>query len=678
MIFHIKEFLFNKPLLVTTIFTLCSFWTSLTVNGLYNVALESILRRYELSYTFMSTVPATYGITQVLLVIPLTYRFGRKYKAKMIGGSLILFSLGCFIYGLPHLLAGNYIPIKEQECPAICQSKLHKIKYLFNIAYFLIGAGNIPMVTLTLSYIHENNIHGPIDTNYHYALYHAGTAFGPAVGMLIGGQLGKVWVDSFGKNLDPPGDIDPSSKLWVGTWWLAYWIVSIAVFLLGVFISVSLPETLVTSVPDISCNESMSSTYKGQDDTVSNRTESTMVSCSNSVSSSFQISRKQFKESIKRKKVKGEGHDWSDLLPSYRKICKNLSFLGMTGACTADMAFVSIISMYGIQYLSEVYHIAHSNSSIIFSASLSTVMLALPLSGYICKDIDKTKSFDLEKTLKFMRFATGMATIALLSLFMTCDDSKFYFAGGDVAYNQLNLNNSWIQSNNSEYYQFNNKELYGYCSEDEDRIDPMCPCGSDEFIPICADLDDGRTVTFFNPCHLGCQIRTIEPLENQTKALLAGEPEQTNYIVDSCNCIDASRVRFGSCATFNCDWRIYIIVPSLVLTCFCTFLQVVPGTMVTQALVPDHLRTAGLGFQNLIFRSMGTIPWPIFAARIIDSKCIWWGSTCVNERGACRAFDKLGMRTSFVSIVFSLKIMAIISYTIAIRFLRRVDHLRHE
>ena len=115
----------------------------MTVNGLYNVALESILRRYELSYTYMSTVPATYGIVQVLLVIPLTYRFGyvvvesinykcadlffrRKYKAKVIGGSLILFSLGCFIYGLPHLLAGNYLPIGEIECPHKCQSKLHQ------------------------------------------------------------------------------------------------------------------------------------------------------------------------------------------------------------------------------------------------------------------------------------------------------------------------------------------------------------------------------------------------------------------------------------------------------------------------------------------------------------------------------------------------------------------------
>ena len=135
----------------------------------------------------------------------------------------------------------------------------------------MIGAGNIPMVTLTLSYIHENNIHGPIDTNYHYALYHAGTAFGPAVGMLIGGQLGKVWVDTYDKGLEPPGDIDPSSKLWVGTWWLAYWIVSVAVFILGVFIAFSLPETLVTSVPEISCNASFTSNYKGADDTMSNR-----------------------------------------------------------------------------------------------------------------------------------------------------------------------------------------------------------------------------------------------------------------------------------------------------------------------------------------------------------------------------------------------------------------------
>ena len=113
--FSVKNYLLENPLAVTIIFTLCTFWTSYTVNGLYNVALESIIRRFELSYTFMSTVPATYGLTQVAIVIPLTYRFGRKCKAKLIGISLIFFSIGSFIYTLPHLLAGIYFPIGEKE-----------------------------------------------------------------------------------------------------------------------------------------------------------------------------------------------------------------------------------------------------------------------------------------------------------------------------------------------------------------------------------------------------------------------------------------------------------------------------------------------------------------------------------------------------------------------------------
>lgn len=41
-----------------------SFWCSFTVNGLYNVALENIIRRYELSATFMSSINATYGTVQ--------------------------------------------------------------------------------------------------------------------------------------------------------------------------------------------------------------------------------------------------------------------------------------------------------------------------------------------------------------------------------------------------------------------------------------------------------------------------------------------------------------------------------------------------------------------------------------------------------------------------------------
>ena len=166
-----------------------------------------------------------------------------------------------------------------------------------------------------------------------------------------------------------------------------------------------------------------------------------------------------------KRQINGEGRDWSDLLPSYRKIIKNISFLGLTGACTSSMAFTSIISMYGIQYLTEVYHLPHSTSTVIFrfslfspvlssnldtcSVSLSTVLLALPLSGYLCKGIDKSKVGDLRKTLRFMRMCTAFGATVLLTLLMTCDDSGFLFAAGDVGFNDLDLEATWVQSSKS-------------------------------------------------------------------------------------------------------------------------------------------------------------------------------------------------------------------------------------
>ena len=156
-------------------------------------------------------------------------------------------------------LAGPKLDSKPIRLPDLWnQSQIYSIilvKYLFNLAYFLIGMGNIPMVTLTLSYICENNFYGNIETNYHYALYHAGTAFGPAVGMLVAGQFTNVWVDWYDKGLSPPGELSTDSKLWVGTWWLPYWIVSGLLFIIGLFIVCCVPETsVIISSPSIRWN----------------------------------------------------------------------------------------------------------------------------------------------------------------------------------------------------------------------------------------------------------------------------------------------------------------------------------------------------------------------------------------------------------------------------------------
>lgn len=556
--------------------------------------------------------------------------------------------------------------MEEESCKVECTAKLTSLKYLFNVAYFLVGVGNIPMVTLTLSYICENNYYGNIETNYHYALYHAGTAFGPAVGMLVAGQFTNVWVDWFDKGFSAPGELSTSSKLWVGTWWLPYWIVSAMSFLLGSFIIVFVPETLKSSYG-----------VQQLEETISNRTESTSMSASQSFhsqTSSYRsqtpsISRKAFRDSQRNIVIKGEGHDWSDLIPSYKKLLSNYAFLGMTGSCTADMAFVSIISIYGIQYLAEVYNISISGASIIFSASLSTVMLALPLSGYIIRGQPATYKRSIKRILNYMRIFNLISFFSLLTFYMECDNTEYYYVGGDVSFSKLQLNATWVPADGD--HPFNSNELYGRCSMDENR---ECNCGTDEFIPVCATMENGVKVSVFNPCHLGCDM---VQLNQTTRAAHANRNLNTDeYQLAECSCIDNDLVTLGSCAQYNCDWRIYLIIPCLVISCFSTFLQVVPGTMVGQAVVPDHLRTAALGLQALLFRAFGSIPLPIIAAKIIDSNCYWWGTTCMNERGACRAFDKYGMRTSFVTIIIILKVISILCYSISIKFTDSVDHLK--
>lgn len=64
--------------------------------------------------------------------------------------------------------------------------------------------------------------------------------------------------------------------------------------------------------------------------------------------------------------VTGEGYDWSDLLPTYRKILSNVSYVSMTGVLTTNMGTVSVIAIYGIQYLSEVYNMSIPTSSFTF------------------------------------------------------------------------------------------------------------------------------------------------------------------------------------------------------------------------------------------------------------------------------------------------------------------------
>ena len=249
------------------------------------------------------------------------------------------------------------------------------MRYLFNLGYGLMGIGSMPQFTFAISYIWENNKYSDINTNYHYALIHGCTALGPAAGMVLAGKVTTIWVDQLDKGLEAPGEIDPNSKLWVGCWWLPFLIVAGIVFLLACLMATIIPEHLITYYPPEAIEESnrddsdlslVKQQQTASSDHGSWQTESTAVS----VDSDSPTSRRSrsTRESMREfnQPVTGEGYDWSDLLPSYKKILSNVAYVAMTGVLTANLSFVSVISIYGIQYLSEVYNMSIPTASFTF------------------------------------------------------------------------------------------------------------------------------------------------------------------------------------------------------------------------------------------------------------------------------------------------------------------------
>jgi len=176
------------------------------------------------------------------------------------------------------------------------------------------------------------------------------------------------------------------SKLWVGSWWLGYWISGFFIFLLGIFILLFVPEKLKTRdrtkddlVVRAPCGRSRSSLeiYSAghrlnsradlyPPNVGASHTSTRSDPIKSDTSHATAISGLSYQEVFDNPGNMGEGHDWSDLISSYKRLLSNRVFLAVCAGTAVDMAFVSIVSMYGLIYLSEIYNIPQDISSLIF------------------------------------------------------------------------------------------------------------------------------------------------------------------------------------------------------------------------------------------------------------------------------------------------------------------------
>uniref|UniRef100_H2YEM2 Solute carrier organic anion transporter family member n=1 Tax=Ciona savignyi TaxID=51511 RepID=H2YEM2_CIOSA len=156
-----------------------------------------------------------------------------------------------------------------------------------------------------------------------------------------------------------------------------------------------------------------------------------------------------------------------------------------------------------------------------------------------------------------------------------------------------------------------------------------CSCQEEFYIPVCGT--DG--INYFSACAAGCN----EHIENGTDSYY-----------NNCSCISTPsnngwQASSGHCVTNDCN----SLGAFLGVFCVCvmfTFMSSTPSLVfyfsLSNRVLPQRIRTFGLGVQWLFIRALGSIPGPIMFGTVIDLTCILWQKRiCDGSKGSCWIYN---------------------------------------
>ncbi|XP_023977638.1 solute carrier organic anion transporter family member 4C1 [Physeter macrocephalus] len=172
-----QGFLFHYCLLALT--------QGMVVNGLVNISISTIEKRYELKSSLTGLISSSYDITFCLLSLFVSFIGERGHKPRWLAFASFMIGLGALVYSLPKFFSGKY---QFGSLFEDIQSKVPQMT-IFIVFVLFLGIG--------------------------YSM----SVLGPAVGYVLGGQLLTMYIDvDLGQSIDITED-DPR---WLGAWWIGF------------------------------------------------------------------------------------------------------------------------------------------------------------------------------------------------------------------------------------------------------------------------------------------------------------------------------------------------------------------------------------------------------------------------------------------------------------------------
>uniref|UniRef100_A0A8C3XS78 Solute carrier organic anion transporter family member n=1 Tax=Chelydra serpentina TaxID=8475 RepID=A0A8C3XS78_CHESE len=199
----------------------------IVVNGLVNVSISTIEKRFELNSSLTGVISASYDIAFCVLSLFVSFFGERGHKPRWLAFSSFMIGLGSFVFALPHFAGGIYQYGSKLEGKVCCahyslplaSSSLSSYLYVFILAQLLLGVGGTPLYTLGTAFIDDSV--PKHKSSLYIGIGYAMSLLGPALGYVLGGQLLNIYID-----------IDPDDPRWLGAWWIAFLLCCFATWLL--------------------------------------------------------------------------------------------------------------------------------------------------------------------------------------------------------------------------------------------------------------------------------------------------------------------------------------------------------------------------------------------------------------------------------------------------------------
>ncbi|KAL8620027.1 hypothetical protein ACOMHN_015309 [Nucella lapillus] len=592
-----------------------SFVEGVSVNGLPNINISNLERRFELTSSQAGLISSSGDIGAISFVLFVSFYGGSSHRPRVVGGGGFFMCLGCFLFLLPHIFVKPYtIGVGSEEMegcsnnpqPLNCsrsgsgQGSATRLYPLFLLGQALQGIGFTPAFTCGFAYIddHATSEHTAVYIGITYAI----TALGVGVGYVMGGNLLSLWVDIDRVDVSKV-QITNSDKRWVGAWWIGYSICAILFFIVSCLLC-TFPRYLPGSKMLQNKFGGMSTATRGH-----------------------------HRQSLA---------EYVLAFPQalLNLICNPL-YIVLVLVGLGDSLIVSGIAGFAPKIIEEKFNVKPTESGLI----MGTVTLmggagGMAMGGFLIQKFHLKLRGIMRMCLLFLMFG---GVLGGGCFFISCPQQRF--AGLNSIYGL------------AKHKAPEESDLRADCNLN-------CTCSTLRFDPVCGQ--DG--VTYFSSCFAGCPSRLVKSFKigNGTRQMHSNCSCVLDTLLDS----GLQIVVNGSAVSGECSGacpQVWPFVVVLFLGILFTFLTVTPISVGILRCVPSAERSVGLGLQWVTLRLLGTIPGPILTGSVLDSSCQVWQSTC-HGRGNCWVYDgfDLSLRLFLLWVVVKISALCLllIAYTL--------------